>query len=101
MYLRNVNRKPTITTPASGTRRAGTGLCRGSIEPSKQKQALGYLTITVIMGTSGGVLVICQDRCHHELSPPIDGLFTQRRDVAVEIWFQVGRKDDVIVYGSE
>ena len=53
------------------------------------------------MGMSGGVLVICQDRCHHELSPPIDGLFTQRRDVAVEIWFQVGRKDDVIVYGPE
>ena len=61
---------------------AGTALCRGQL--NRKKPTRRYLTVTVFMGKSRSLLIIGQDRCHHELSPLIDGLLTQRRNASVE-----------------
>lgn len=64
----------------------GMALGRGQLNGEKKKRrARGYLTITVIMGKSRSLLIICQDCCHHELPPLSDGPFTQRRYVPMEI----------------
>ena len=66
----------------------GMALCSGQLNGDKKKKrrARGCLTITVmIMGKSRGLLIICQDICHHELPPLSDGPFTQRRHVPMEI----------------
>jgi hypothetical protein len=62
---------------------AGTALCRGQLN-RKNMLARRCLTVAVFMGKSRSLLIIGQDRCHHELSPLIDGLFTQRRNASVE-----------------
>jgi len=43
----------------------------------------------VALGTWGTLLVISQDSRNHELPPLIDGLFAQRRNILVEIWFHI------------
>ena len=50
-----------------------------------KKSQLWDLTIVVTLGMSRTLLVISQDGCDHELSPLINGLFAQRRNIPVEI----------------
>jgi hypothetical protein len=63
---------------------ADTMLCENQLDCVKENSS-GVLTITMALGISKTLLVIRQDDRNYELSPPIDGLFAQHRNLTVEI----------------
>ena len=52
--------------------------------------ALENLTVAMTSGVPRSLLIISQDCAHHEASPLVDGLFTQRGNISVEIFFFFG-----------
>lgn len=69
---------------------ADTMLCEIQLDCVKEISS-GVLTITMALGMSRTLLVISQDDRNYELSPLIDGLFAQHRNLTVEIWFHIVR----------
>ena len=61
-----------------------TTLCETQLDCGKNISS-GVLTITVALGMSRTLLVISQDDRNYELSPLIDGLFAEHRNLTVEI----------------